>query len=64
MILPYAQNRAFNKLFYSQEWRSAYQLQESLATLRALVKKGLLVETQKLGSILDPRTNIFFKRKG
>ena len=35
------QTRAYNKLKKSGDWESPYRLQESVATLNALKKKGL-----------------------
>lgn len=64
MILTEAQNRAFNKLFNSRKWESAYGLQESRGTLDALVRKGLLITKRGLGCIFDPRVGIKYKVKG
>ncbi len=64
MILSYTQNRAFNKLFDSRKWLSAYELQESRGTLDALVRKGLLITRHGLGCIFDPRVGIKYKVKG
>lgn len=60
--LSAAQNRASNKL--TREWQSAYGLQESLATLDALVKHGLCIRRGGgLGSIFSPRTSWEYKLK-
>lgn len=64
MILPEAQNRAFNKLFSSRKWHSAYELQESRRTLDTLVRKGLLIRGRGLGCIFGPRAGIIYKVKG
>lgn len=42
-------------------WYSAYNLQVSIATLRALVKKGILESKSGLGSLFDPRSNVMFR---
>jgi len=44
-------------------WHSAYDLQTSLATLRALVRKNILESKRNLGSLFCPRTGIQFRLK-
>lgn len=54
MKLSTAQKRALEKA--TSEWKTAYTLQESLATLNALVRLGLLQKRRtELGSMYDPR---------
>ena len=59
--LSYAQQRAFGK-FIMYGWYSAYDLQESLTTLKALVRKGFLDEKHDLGSAFFPRNAILFRK--
>lgn len=61
MKLTIAQERALSKL--SAEWKSSYCLQESLATLSVLCKRGLSEARHELGSIVFPRTSILFRLK-
>ena len=63
MILSRIQNRALNKLINSGEWLSAYKLQESMATLNSLVKKGLVIKRMGPGSFWSPRTGVEYKAK-
>ncbi len=43
-------------------WYSAYDLDCSLSTLRALSHKGYLEQRSELGSAFFPRNNILFKK--
>lgn len=54
MALSTAQQRALAKA--TSEWQSAYELQESISTLNALVRVGLLQKRcTQLGSFYDAR---------
>ena len=54
MKLSKAQERALAKA--TREWKSAYELQESISTLNALVSKGMLQKRRTdLGSMYAPR---------
>jgi hypothetical protein len=55
------QERAMAKL--TQEWQSAYELRESLATLGSLVRKGLAEVKHGYGSMFLPRAEIKYRRK-
>ena len=56
------QESAYRKL--TNEWQSGYDLQESMATLDALVKKGYAKSSGhgSLSSVYSPRTSILYKR--
>jgi sulfur relay (sulfurtransferase) DsrF/TusC family protein len=56
-----AQHRAYHKL--NSTWQSAYDIQESLATLRALVRRGLAESKANLGAVAFPRNSIYFRIK-
>lgn len=58
--LTEAQRRAYEKL--TAKPQSAYILQESMATLNALVSKGCARKISGLGSMFDPRTNVEYYR--
>jgi hypothetical protein len=59
--LSKAQERALAKL--AQEWQSAYDLQESITTLDALVGKGFAArKVNTLGSMFSPRTSCLYRR--
>lgn len=46
----------------ADDWQSAYQIGASLATLDALVKRGILERrTDALGSIFSPRTANYYR---
>lgn len=62
MTLSKTQQRALNKL--SDKWQSAYSLQESMATLRSLVRKGLVESTgsNNFGALFSPPTEICFRQ--
>jgi len=59
MKLSPAQSRALSKL--SSEWRSAYEMQESLNTLHALVQGGKALVKYETGSMAFPRICIMFR---
>lgn len=63
--LTKAQVRAHDKLLRtgmaSVCGRSPYELQESIATLDALVAMGLAVREAGLGSTFDPRTGLKYR---
>ena len=62
MKLSKAQERAKSKL--TSEWRSAYEIGESLSTLNALSRMGLAhKKTDRLGAMYSPRTANHFKAK-
>ena len=58
-----AQRRALDKL--NNTPKCAYELDESLSTLRALCKKGVAKDVTKgsLGSMFSPRTHFQFVRR-
>ena len=46
----------------ADDWQSAYQIGASLATLDALVKRGILEQrTDALGGMFSPRTSNFYR---
>lgn len=57
MKLTPAQKTALSKL--TDEWQTAYSLDERLGTLRALVNKGVASSRMPLGSLFFPRNNEF-----
>lgn len=61
--LSNVQRRAYNKLKKRGGWQSSYDLHESMATMGALEKKGLVVcrGRGKLGSMFSPQTVIEYK---
>ena len=63
--LSEVQKRAYNKLKKRGGWHSAYGLQESLATLGALEKKGLVISRGRgrVGSFAFPHTGIEYKAR-
>ncbi len=63
IALTKAQRRALGKL--SSVPKCAYDLGESLSTLRALCKKGLAKDVTKgsLGAMFSPRTHFMFVRR-
>lgn len=61
MRLSKTQERVLVKLLDYPHGESAYGLDESLSTLQALAKKGLLKKNAGLGSLWSPRTNIEFR---
>jgi hypothetical protein len=65
MKLTNAQERARMKLeIYRNEWKSAYDLQESIPTLEGLVSHKVAVSKHDdLGSLFSPRTSIYYKLK-
>ena len=50
MKLTEAQERAYNKLKYNK-YLTAYELQETIATLRVLLKKGLAESKSSVGAL-------------
>jgi len=62
MKLSKVQIRALNKLD-AHEWWSAYEINESLATLQALKHKGLVESKHTLGAFSFPRIGILFRIK-
>jgi hypothetical protein len=63
MALTKIQSRALAKLHRRGGWESAYGLQESLGTLDALYRKGLVHKKMGLGSMAFPRSSIMYKEK-
>ncbi len=61
--LTKVQLRAYNKLKRHGGWQSSYRLQESLSTMRALVKKGLVKSKGYSwpGTFSDPQVGIEWK---
>ena len=55
------QKRTFEKLSET-EWRSSYEIGESLKTLQELAKKKMVKTKYELGSGFSPRTAILWKR--
>lgn len=53
------QQRTLRKL--DSSWKCAYELGESLGTLNALVRKGLVESKGDLGALFFPRTSIDFR---
>lgn len=62
MKLTNTQEIVLNKL--DDKWRSAYDLQCSLATLNKLVKLGLAETEKDLGSLFMPRVCKHFRKRG
>lgn len=56
-----AQQRALFKL--TDQWRSAYDMQERLTTLNALVRRGVADRRYLAGSMFFPRIQIEFKAR-
>lgn len=52
--------RCLDKLSY-KEWKSSYELQESLSTLYALQKRGLVEKKDGLGYMFMPEIVIKWK---
>ena len=63
--LSETQQRALRKLKKHGGWESSYRLRESMATLDALVKKGLVRcrGYGKVGSMFSPQTIVEYKAK-
>jgi len=63
MKLSIAQKRALEKLSETT-WKSAYELQESMATLNALYNKGLVKRRNEgvVGSFWTPSTTIEYRK--
>ena len=61
--LSEVQKRAYNKLKRIGGWECSYSLRESLATMRALERKGLVKSRghRKPGSFAYPQVGIEFK---
>ena len=59
--LSKAQEAALEKLSET-EWKSAYDVDCSLATLNALVTKGYARSKHTVGSMAFPRNSILFKK--
>jgi hypothetical protein len=62
MKLTHKQRVVYN-LLKVKNWQSAYDLQCSLGTLRALERKGLVESKSELGSLFMPRIMFKFKIK-
>jgi len=62
MKLNKVQERTYKKL-ETKKYLTAYDLQETIATLRALVSKGLAESKSEVGCLWSPRTSIGFRRK-
>jgi len=65
MRLSPTQGETLDKLSVT-EWRSAHKIRASMATLDALVRKGLVERRgwEKLGADFAPRTTIEYRRRG
>lgn len=61
MKLTQIQERALNKL--TKEFQCAYELQESINTLRVLVNLGLAEHKQSIGVLFAPRIANSYRRK-
>jgi len=61
MKLTERQREAYDKLSET-EWKSAYELKTSLATLGALVSKGLAKSKHGAGSFSSPQTGILYRK--
>lgn len=61
--LTSAQKKAYNKLQKTKDWMSPYDLRESMGTLNALERKGLIRVRGygRLGAMFSPRTTIEYK---
>lgn len=55
------QQRVLRKLTRANKWCSAFELQESLATLDTLVRKKYAKKIMPLGSFAFPRNSIKYK---
>jgi len=61
--LSKVQQRTLDKM-EKGKWYSAYGLQASLATLEALLNKGIIVRSKmRPGDMFFPRVNIKFRKK-
>lgn len=60
--LSEAQKRALNKL--TKNWKSLYELQESISTCNKLIDFGLAEQTVLPGSLFFPRTCTLYRLKG
>jgi hypothetical protein len=56
--------RIVYNLLKAKNWQSAYDLQCSLGTLRALERKGLIESKSDTGYLFMPRIMIKFRIKG
>lgn len=65
VVLSKVQQRAYNKLKRAGGWLSSYRLRESIATMRALEKQGLVESKGHSwpGSFSDPQVGIQFKAR-
>ena len=61
MKLTKKQEEIYEKL--TTKPQSAYEIGCSIATLNALVAKGLVTKKTNIGSMFSPRTNIYFTKK-
>lgn len=59
MVLSKTQKEVLQRL--GTEYKCAYELKASMATLDALEKKGLATSKSGLGAIFSPRTSIEYK---
>lgn len=53
------QIKAFDKMAEGG-WHCAYSLQTSMATLNALVNRGLIIRRTPVGSLFFPRTEVMY----
>ena len=57
-----AQQKALNKMELGK-WYSSYELQVSLATLGALLNKGMVESKSEIGYLYSPCTCILWSKK-
>jgi len=62
MKLTITQKRAYSKL-KDKQYLTAYDLKESVATLRALVNKRVAESESRIGCLWSPRTSIGFRKR-
>ena len=60
MSITKVQEKALSKMESGKEY-SCYNLQESITTMDALVRKKLVSKREEIGSMWSPRTSIMFK---
>ncbi len=63
MKLSKIQERTLEKFGKSNEWVSAYELQESIGTLESLLDKNLIEIKHSVGDMFFPRTAIEWRLK-
>jgi len=62
MKLTNTQERAYSKL-KDRQYLTAYSLKETIATLKALVNKGVAESKSEIGCLWSPRTSIGFRKR-